>query len=81
MPIPHERHTIGANPNRLFEDGPDPGLEPVGGEFQPRLEIGYPGAGAHLIFVLIKQLLRLTQKKYLSTAKSRSAGERDVIFE
>jgi len=36
----------------LFEDGTGPGLVPVGGEFQPRLETGYPGGGAHLIFVL-----------------------------
>ena len=40
------------NPNPLFEDGPGPGLEPVDGEFQLSLETGYPGAGAHLIFVL-----------------------------
>jgi len=44
--------TVGTNPNPLFEDGLGPGLEPVGGEFQPRLEIGYPGVGVHLIFVL-----------------------------
>jgi hypothetical protein len=44
--------TLVTNPTPLFEDGPGQGLEPVGGEFQPSLEIGYPGAGAHLIFVL-----------------------------
>jgi len=44
--------TMGTNPKPLFEDGPGPDLDPVGGEFQPRLEIGYPGFGAHLIFVL-----------------------------
>jgi hypothetical protein len=53
MPIPHERNTIGVtNPTPLFEDGPGPGLEPVGGEFQPPFAIAYPGGGAHLIFVL-----------------------------
>jgi hypothetical protein len=48
----HERHNLGKNPNSLFEDEPGPGLGTVGGEFQPRLEIGYPGSGAQLIFVL-----------------------------
>ena len=28
---------------------PAPGLGPVGGEFQPQLESGYPGGGAYLI--------------------------------
>jgi hypothetical protein len=37
----------------LFKDGTGPGLEPVGGEFQPSFEIVHPGGGAHLIFVLI----------------------------
>ncbi|MGD2000847.1 MAG: hypothetical protein PVJ00_09785, partial [Desulfobacterales bacterium] len=41
----------------LFEDGPGPGLEPVGGEFQPSFETGYAGGGAHLIFKL-KNLLQ-----------------------
>jgi len=27
----------------LFEDGTGPGLEPVGGEFQPSIETAYPG--------------------------------------
>jgi hypothetical protein len=49
MPIPHERHNIGAYPKTLFEDGPGPGLEPVGGEFQPSFETVYPGSGADLI--------------------------------
>jgi len=44
--------TLGTNPKPLFEDGPGPGLEPVGGEFQPSFETGYPGGGAYLIFVL-----------------------------
>jgi hypothetical protein len=43
---------LGTNPNLLFEDGPGPGLEPVGGEFQPSFETGYAGGGAYLIFVL-----------------------------
>jgi len=47
MMIPRERHNIGANPNPLFEDGPGPGLEPVGGEFQPSFETVHPGGGAY----------------------------------
>jgi hypothetical protein len=30
---------LGTNPTPQFEDGPDPGLEPVGGEFQPPFAI------------------------------------------
>jgi hypothetical protein len=51
-------------PNSLFEDGIGPGSGPVGGEFQPRLEIVHPGGGAHLfsvrqsISVLMRRLLR-----------------------
>jgi hypothetical protein len=26
--------------------------QPVGGEFQPQLETGYPGGGAHRIYVI-----------------------------
>ena len=44
--------TLGTNPNLLFEDGPGPVLEPVGGEFQPSFEIVHPGGGAHLFSVL-----------------------------
>ena len=51
MLIPHER-PLETNPTLLFEDRPSPGLEPVGGEFQPQFETAYPGGGAHLIFVL-----------------------------
>jgi hypothetical protein len=40
------------HPNSLFENGTGPGLDPVGGEFQPPFETGYPGGGAYLIFVL-----------------------------
>jgi hypothetical protein len=35
--------------NSLFEDGTGPGLGPVCGEFQPRLEIVHPSGGARLI--------------------------------
>jgi hypothetical protein len=59
MSIPREKHSIGTNPNLLFEDGPGPGLEPVGGEFQPSFETGYAGGDAHLIFVL-NQLCQLS---------------------
>jgi hypothetical protein len=41
--------TFGLNSIPLFEDGPGPVLEPVGGEFQPTFETVYPGGGAHLI--------------------------------
>jgi hypothetical protein len=36
--------------NSLCEDGTGPGLETVGGEFQPSFETVYPGAGAHHSF-------------------------------
>jgi len=36
--------------NSLCEDGAGPGLETVGGEFQPSFETVYPGAGAHHSF-------------------------------
>jgi len=44
--------TSGKSLSYSLEDGTGPGLEPVGGEFQPQLETGYPGVGTHLIFVL-----------------------------
>jgi hypothetical protein len=47
-----ERTTFKLYPNSLFEDGTGPGLDPVGGEFQPSFETVHPGGGAHLIFVL-----------------------------
>jgi hypothetical protein len=46
VPSPHSRVVI------LELDAHCPGLDPVGGEFQPPFETGYPGGGAHLIFVL-----------------------------
>ena len=51
--------TLETNPNPLFEDGPGPGLEPVGGEFQPSFETIHPGGGAHL--VRLSHLSRLSQ--------------------
>jgi hypothetical protein len=45
--------TSGKRSFHSFEDGTGPGLETVGGEFQPQLETGYPGGGADLIFVLV----------------------------
>jgi hypothetical protein len=52
-PVLYERYNIGGkNLNPLFKNGSGPGLKPVGGEFQPRLENGYPGFGAYLIFAL-----------------------------
>jgi hypothetical protein len=42
---------LGTKPISLFDDGPGPCLEPVGGEFQPPFETVYPGGGAHLFSV------------------------------
>jgi hypothetical protein len=42
---------LGTNPTSLLKDGKGPGLEPVGGEFQPPFAIAYPGGGAHLFIV------------------------------
>ncbi|MEN8691078.1 MAG: hypothetical protein AB1Z20_13315, partial [Desulfobacterales bacterium] len=47
-----EGTTFKLHPNSLFEDGRSPGLETVGGEFQPSFETVRSGEGAHLIFVL-----------------------------
>jgi hypothetical protein len=47
MPMPLGRHTFRLNPNSLFKDGTGPGLEPVGGEFQPSFETVHPGGGAY----------------------------------
>ena len=44
---------LGTNPTSLFYGGLGPGLEPVGGEFQPPFETVYPGGGAHLFTVLL----------------------------
>jgi hypothetical protein len=52
IPMPYEGHNLGNNAKPLFEDGTGPVLEPVGGEFQPQIEAGNPGGGAHLIFLL-----------------------------
>jgi ABC-type uncharacterized transport system ATPase subunit len=43
---------LGTNPDILILDGPGPGLEPVGGEFQPQFATAYPGGGDHLFSVL-----------------------------
>ncbi|MGB5424947.1 MAG: hypothetical protein WBN03_22460, partial [Desulfobacterales bacterium] len=44
-----EATTFKLHPNSLFEDGTRPGLESVGGEFQPSFAIVHPGGGADLI--------------------------------
>jgi hypothetical protein len=49
---------LGANPKPLFEDEPGPGLEPVGGEFQPSFETVHSGGGTYLIFVSKKITLK-----------------------
>ena len=64
MPIPHEINTIGDKPDSLFYDGPGPGLETVGGEFQPSFETVHPGGGAHLVRLCpLSQLSRLCQAR------------------
>jgi hypothetical protein len=40
------------HPNSLFEDATGPGLEPVGGEFQPSSATAYSGGGAHFLTLL-----------------------------
>ena len=52
IPVPYGNHNLGNNSKPLFEDETGPGLDPVGGEFQPSFETDYPGGGAYLIFVL-----------------------------
>jgi len=37
------------NKSDLFKYGTGPGLEPVGGEFQPSFETAHPGADAYPI--------------------------------
>ena len=59
--MPYGSHNLGNNSKTLFEDGTGPGLDPVGGEFQPSFETGYPGGGAYLIFVSFEiRVLRFT---------------------
>ena len=43
---------LGTNPTPLFEKVKGPGIEPVGGKFQPPFAIAYPGVGAYLLTVL-----------------------------
>jgi hypothetical protein len=40
---------LGTNPTPLFKDGPGPGLEPVGSEFQPSFATAHASGGAHFI--------------------------------
>jgi hypothetical protein len=40
--MPYGSHNLGNNSRTLFEDGTGPGLDPVGREFQPSFETGYP---------------------------------------
>ena len=47
-----EGATFKLHPNSLIDNGTVPGLEPVGGEFQPFFETVHPGGGAHLFSVL-----------------------------
>jgi hypothetical protein len=47
--MPYGSHNLGNNSRTLFEDGTGPGLDSVGGEFQPSFETDYPGGGACLI--------------------------------
>jgi hypothetical protein len=43
---------LGINPAPLFDDVTGPGIEPVGGEFQPSFATVHPGGGAHLFSLL-----------------------------
>jgi hypothetical protein len=43
---------LGINPAPLFDDVTGPGIETVGGEFQPSFATVHPGGGAHLFSVL-----------------------------
>ena len=52
MPMPLGRHNLQTLSDSLFEDGPGPGIEPVGGEFQPSFETAHPGGDAYLFTVL-----------------------------
>jgi len=61
-----EGTNLGISLHPWFEKETGPGLEPVGGEFQPRLETGYPGGGAHLIFGLTPATRRNQLGSYLS---------------
>jgi hypothetical protein len=48
LPMPPGSCDLHLNPNSLFEGRTGPGIEPVGGEFQPSFAIVHPGGGAHL---------------------------------
>jgi hypothetical protein len=52
MPMPLGKFDFKLYPNSLFEDATGPGLETVGGEFQPSFATAYSGGGAHLILLL-----------------------------
>jgi hypothetical protein len=61
MPMPHGRHDLQAAFNLLSEKGAGPGLDPVGGEFQPSFETVHPGGGAHL-FSELQSFFRVKSK-------------------
>ncbi len=45
-----QRTSLEIEYDSFFEAGPSPGLEPVGGEFQPSVATGYSVGGAQLLF-------------------------------
>ena len=68
--------TVESNLKTFFKDGPGPGLDPVGGEFQPTVATGYPGGGAYL--VRLCQLSLLSRFSQLSRS-SQFCQLKDII--
>jgi len=67
-----EDTTFKLHPNSLFEDGTGPGLELVGGEFQPFFATAHPGGGVYLIFVLnLRQFKGLTSTGFPITCQDQ----------
>ena len=76
--IPRERHNIGVHkPEPLFEDGPGPVLEPVGGEFQPSFETVHPGGGAYLFPYYILFSCLISNFKHQISMKSQISISND----
>jgi hypothetical protein len=65
------------HPNSLFEDGIDPGIEPVGGKFQVSFESVHPGGGA--IFFRMTFYFRLKRKLSIRGRGMMSMGGRQCV--
>jgi hypothetical protein len=75
--------TLGTNSIALFENGPGPILEPVGGDFQPFFETGHTGGDGHLIFVLNAYNLsgrRIRQAHVRFTVHKLMSGRNDHLY-